>query len=60
MISHFEKINEDKINYYENNINQKILSGIKLEEMLNVSLDYAKSIGAMALFGEKYDESVHY
>ena len=56
--SHFEKINEDKIKIIENNINQKILSGIKLEEMLNVSLDYAKSIGAMALFGEKYDESV--
>ena len=56
--SHYEKINEDKIKIIENNINQKILSGIKLEEMLNVSLDYAKSIGAMALFGEKYDESV--
>ena len=56
--SHFEKISEDKIKIIENNINQKILSGIKLEEMLNVSLDYAKNIGAIALFGEKYDESV--
>ena len=56
--SHFEKISEDKIKIIENNINQKILSGIKLEEILNVSLDYAKNIGAKALFGEKYDDSV--
>ena len=56
--SHYEKISEDKIKIIENNINQKILSGIKLEEILNVSLDYAKNIGAKALFGEKYDDLV--
>jgi len=56
--SHFEKINQEKLELLENNVNQKILSSIKLDERLNVPFKEAKQDGALALFGEKYEDLV--
>ncbi len=56
--SHFEKIDLIKLKEIENNVNQKIFLSINLEEKINVSLEEAKSSGAIALFGEKYEDLV--
>jgi len=56
--SHFEKINQEKLELLENNVNQKILSSIKLDERLNVPFEEAQQDGALALFGEKYEDLV--
>jgi alanyl-tRNA synthetase len=56
--SHFAKMSEQEIAEVESIVNQKIRENIKLEERRNVPIEDAKSMGAMALFGEKYGDFV--
>ncbi len=55
--NHFQAMTAEEIAQVESIVNEKILEGIagKTEEM---SIDDAKKRGAMALFGEKYGDTV--
>ncbi|MBX2896282.1 MAG: alanine--tRNA ligase [Cyclobacteriaceae bacterium] len=56
--SHFAAMTEAELAKVETIVNQKIRENIALNEQRNVPLEKAKSLGAMALFGEKYGEFV--
>ncbi|MEM6840987.1 MAG: alanine--tRNA ligase [Bacteroidota bacterium] len=56
--SHFAKMTDEEIQQVEHIVNQRIRENIPLEEMRKVPIDEAKSMGAMALFGEKYGDEV--
>src|SRR6056300_1345663 len=56
--SHFGKMSADEIKEVETIVNQKIREGINLIEHRNMTIEEAKKMGAMALFGEKYGEFV--
>jgi len=56
--SHFAKLTADEITLVENMVNEKVRENITIEELRNVPIDDAKAQGAMALFGEKYGETV--
>jgi len=55
--SHFGAVSEDELAGIEAQVNQQIWANQKVNVMIK-SLKEAKEIGAMALFGEKYGESV--
>jgi alanyl-tRNA synthetase len=56
--SHFAAMTREEVVKVETIVNQKIRENIELNEQRNVPIDKAKSLGAMALFGEKYGEFV--
>ncbi|MBL7851067.1 MAG: alanine--tRNA ligase [Cyclobacteriaceae bacterium] len=56
--SHFAAMTPEEIEKVESLVNEKIRENIGLDEQRNVPLEKAKSMGAMALFGEKYGEYV--
>jgi alanyl-tRNA synthetase len=56
--SHFTAMTPEEISKVEAIVNQKVMENIQLDEKRNVPIDKAKSLGAMALFGEKYGEFV--
>ena len=56
--SHFAKVTAEEIAKVEAIVNKKIRENIALDERRNVPIEEAKSLGAMALFGEKYGEFV--
>lgn len=56
--SHFEKVSTDQLETIEKIVNQRVAMAIPLLEERNVPFDDAVKKGAMALFGEKYGESV--
>ena len=56
--SHFQKIKKSKLVEIENIINNYIFSGSHLVEMRSLPIDQAREMGALALFGEKYGDSV--
>ena len=56
--SHFQKLSEDELEIMESKINRLIQNNIELAEFRNLPLEEAKSMGAMALFGEKYGDTV--
>lgn len=56
--SHFSKVTDDELQQIEKIVNEKIRENILLQEDRNVPIEEAKSRGAMALFGEKYGDSV--
>ena len=56
--SHFAAMTREEVVKVEAIVNQKIRENIELNEQRNVPIDKAKSLGAMALFGEKYGEFV--
>src|SRR6187402_3372006 len=56
--SHFVAMTADEIQQVENIVNEKVRENIHLDERRNVPIDQAKSLGAMALFGEKYGDFV--
>jgi len=56
--SHFAKLTIEEIAKIEALVNQKIRENIALEEMKNVPIADAQKMGATALFGEKYGDSV--
>lgn len=55
--THFSALTEEEIRDIEKEINDVILSAIDVAR-INTSLDEARKMGAMALFGEKYGETV--
>lgn len=56
--SHFSKMSDNELQAVESIVNQKIREAIPLEEERNVPITVAKEKGAMALFGEKYGDTV--
>ncbi len=56
--SHFSKMTNEEINAVERIVNEKILENVRLDEQRNVPIEAAKKMGAMALFGEKYGDTV--
>lgn len=56
--SHFQKVEKAEIEQIENIVNGKIREAIALEEARNVPYEEATKSGAMALFGEKYGDTV--
>jgi alanyl-tRNA synthetase len=56
--SHFQKMTKDEIHRVEHLANERIRNDFHLQEMRNVPIAEAKKMGAMALFGEKYGETV--
>ncbi len=55
--SHFEAVSAEQILQIEQRVNEEIRANHSLTTQL-MDLDEAKASGAMALFGEKYDEKV--
>ena len=56
--SHFAKMTDEEIRKVETIVNQKIREDLKNETAVDVPIDEAKNMGAMALFGEKYGDKV--
>jgi len=56
--SHFQKLSEEDITQVERMVNSLIRKNIPLNEHRGVPIDEAKSLGALALFGEKYGDAV--
>ena len=56
--SHPTKLTPEEVAEIEKIVNAKIAEGIQLDEHREVPIAEAKGMGAMALFGEKYGETV--
>ncbi len=56
--SHFSKVTAEELAQVEAIVNEKIAADIPLKEYRNIPIAEAKAMGAMALFGEKYGDSV--
>jgi len=55
--THFKPLSDDEISVIENMVNEKILEALPVKKT-EMSLDQARRLGAMAIFGEKYGEEV--
>jgi alanyl-tRNA synthetase len=56
--SHFAKVSDADLKEIENRVNREIWKNIPLQEHRNTPMEMARNMGAMALFGEKYGDSV--
>ncbi|WP_293873830.1 alanine--tRNA ligase [Flavobacterium sp.] len=56
--SHFSKVSDDELRQVETSVNAQIEAQLKLVEHRNIPIKEALDKGAMALFGEKYGDSV--
>ena len=56
--SHFQKVTPEEIRKVEHLVNSRIRKAMCLDEHRNMPIDEARKMGAMALFGEKYGDSV--
>ncbi|MEI8085390.1 MAG: alanine--tRNA ligase [Paludibacter sp.] len=56
--SHYQKLTKEEIRSIEQLANRKIRENHALNEMRDTPIAEAQALGAMALFGEKYGESV--
>tara|TARA_B110000037_G_scaffold221543_1_gene292906 strand:- start:384 stop:3011 length:2628 start_codon:yes stop_codon:yes gene_type:complete len=56
--SHFNKLSTEELVTIETKVNELIRGNISLDEKRAIPISEAKELGAMALFGEKYDDSV--
>lgn len=56
--SHFSKLTVEELRKVENFVNARIEGHLPLEEQRNVPMKEAMEQGAMALFGEKYGDTV--
>ncbi|MCG4788405.1 hypothetical protein L0N33_24070, partial [Roseburia faecis] len=55
--SHFEAMKPEQVRIVEDLVNQQIRRNLPVQTEV-MALDDAKEKGAMALFGEKYDDNV--
>lgn len=56
--SHFSKLSKEEIDTIESLVNERIRANFDLEEFRQIPIEEAKNMGAMALFGEKYGDTV--
>ena len=56
--SHFSKVDKDQLAEIEEFVNARIRENLPLEEKRNIPMQQAIDEGAIALFGEKYGDSV--
>ncbi|MFN7098860.1 MAG: alanine--tRNA ligase [Flavobacterium sp.] len=56
--SHFSKVSDEELRQVEASVNAQIEAQLKLVEHRNIPIQEALDKGAMALFGEKYGDSV--
>ncbi|MCA0151697.1 alanine--tRNA ligase [Winogradskyella vincentii] len=56
--SHFSKVDADQLQQIEDFVNARIRENLPLEEQRNIPMQKALDEGAIALFGEKYGDSV--
>ncbi|MDY0086449.1 MAG: alanine--tRNA ligase [Bacteroidales bacterium] len=56
--SHFGKMTKEEIREVERIVNERVRADIPNETLENVPINDAKQMGAMALFGEKYGDTV--
>lgn len=56
--SHYSKIEDDQLQLIEQSVNRGVWSNVLLKEHVDIPIDRAKDMGAMALFGEKYGDKV--
>lgn len=56
--SHFSKMTDEEIDKTEDMVNDLIRKNSPLEENRSATMDEAKAMGAIALFGEKYGDRV--
>ncbi|WP_396210191.1 alanine--tRNA ligase [Flavobacterium sp.] len=56
--SHFSKVSDEELRKVENSVNAQIEAQLQLVEHRNIPIKEALDKGAMALFGEKYGDSV--
>jgi len=56
--SHFSKLTKEEILKVEKIVNKKIRQNIQLDEKRNIPFADSKKMGATALFGEKYGDTV--
>ncbi len=56
--SHYAKMTQEEIDDVERIVNEKIRENVSLDEKRGVPIEEAKGMGAMALFGEKYGDTV--
>ena len=56
--SHFQKMTDEELRAVETRVNKLIRSNFPLIEKRDATMDEAKAMGAMALFGEKYGDVV--
>lgn len=56
--SHFAKMTDEELEHVEQMVNENIQKNLALEEHRSIPMAEAKEMGAMALFGEKYGDTV--
>lgn len=56
--SHFQRMTDDEIRKVERMVNQAIRANTLVDEHKDLSMNQAQDMGAIALFGEKYDDKV--
>jgi alanyl-tRNA synthetase len=56
--SHYQKVSDDELKKVEHIVNAKIRRNHQLEEYRHLPIAEAREMGAMALFGEKYGDTV--
>ena len=56
--SHFQKMTDEELRAVETRVNKLIRSNFPLIEKRDATMDEAKAMGAMTLFGEKYGDVV--
>ncbi len=56
--SHFSKVTDEELQQIQDMVSANIRANIPLEEKRNTPMEIAQEMGAMALFGEKYGDTV--